>query len=381
MSPAPYRIFVSHYGDEKPIAQAVHDLLEQAYSGFADVYVSSEIAPGTDWLRDVKKSLNESDEVLTIFTYKSADRPWINIETGYGVMAEKVVTPVLFAGFTKAQLPVIYHVRQAVDSRSENDVTTLYNSILARIHKEHPTARTHWTQKEFWREWKKRIPSAEALSPETPHFSNDNPVVWLMGSHRHLEHEHEKQKALQVCQTLARAFMAGRFQIVMGTSRMLEYLADEYVNYIEDPQRLADAKGESWRKVLATEHAQSLKPAPNPIVLLGSLRRGSVREMFNDTIGRFPDIAILIGGRLPEHSGRTAEELRMAINAQIPLLPIQFTGGAARTVFPTTHPSLKDKVAELQTLTANVDRLAPLIVEIVIRQAGIQRGKFTPRQS
>jgi hypothetical protein len=375
-----YKIFVSHYSEEKPIAQAVHDLLEVTYSGFADVFISSDIAPGTDWLRDIKESLNGSDEVLSIFTYKSADRPWINIETGYGVMAEKVVTPVLFAGYTKADLPIIYHLRQAVDSRLENDVAALYNSILVRIQNKYPTVRPKWNQKEFWNQWNKRIPKAEALSPETPHRSSENPIVWLMGSHRHLVHKHEQQKALQVCQTLARAFMASRIQIVMGTSRMLEYLADEYVNYLEDPKRLAAAKGELWRKSLATEHAQSTKPAPNPIVLLGSLRKVSIRELFNDTIGRFPDIAILIGGRMPEQSGRAAEELTKAIEAEIPLLPIKFTGGAARTIEPSTHPSIKDKVEELQTLTGNVDRIGPLVVEIVERQSEIQRTKFIPRQ-
>jgi len=163
-----YIIFISHYDEEKPIAEAVHDLLEEAYSGFADVFISSEIGPGTDWLQNIKKSLNASDEVLTIFTYKSAERPWVNIETGYGVMAEKVVTPVLFGGFTRADLPIIYHLRQAVDSRAEANVASLYNSILARIRMKFPSARPRWYQKQFWHERHNRIPQAEALCPENP---------------------------------------------------------------------------------------------------------------------------------------------------------------------------------------------------------------------
>lgn len=376
-----YKIFISHYSEEKPIAQIVHDLLEEGYSGFADVFISSDVAPGNDWLYDIKKSLNASDEILTVFTYKSADRPWINIETGYGVMAEKVVTPVLFAGFPIADLPVIYHLRQAVNSRSEANVAALYNSILTRIRKKFPTARPLWDQKEFWQQWNTKIPAAEALCPENPQRSNECPVVWLMGSHRHLENKGEQQKALQVCQTLARALMMARFQIVMGTSRMLEYLGDRYVDYLENPQELAEAVGEPWRKTVATEHAQSLKPAPNPIILLGSLRKTSIRETFNDAIGRFPDIAILIGGRLPVRSGRAAEEFQMAKEAEIPLLPIQFTGGAAGKLHPTTDPSLKEKVAELQTLTGNMDRIGPLIIEIIRDQAAIQRSKFGANQS
>lgn len=232
-----YRIFVSHYSEEKPIAQMLHNLLEEAYSGLADVFISSDIAPGNDWLHEIKESLNASDEILTVFTFKSVDRPWVNVETGYGVMAGKIVTPVLSAGFTKADLPVIYHLRQAVDSKVEANVAALYNSILARIRQKYPTVRPRWDQKEFWRQWSENMNAAEALCPENPWRSNVNPVVWLMGSHRHLAHEHEQQKALQVCQALARAFMGARIQIVMGTSRMLEYLGDRYVDYLENPHR------------------------------------------------------------------------------------------------------------------------------------------------
>lgn len=377
MDSALYKIFISHYSEEKPIAEAVHDLLEEAYSGFAEIYISSDIPAGTDWLKDIKDSLNGSDEVITVFTHKSVDRPWVNIETGYGVMAQKVVTPVLFGGYTKSELPIIYHLRQAVDSRSESDVAGLYNSILSRIHMKFPTAKPKWNQKEFWKRWNKKIPTAVAMSPENPHQTNKTPVVWLMGSNRHLKSEHEQQKALQVCMALARAFMINQIQIVMGTSRMLEYLADEYVNYMENPKLLSEAKGEIWRKTIATEHSQSTKPTPNPILLLGSLRKGSIRETFNDAIGRFPDIGILIGGRMSENSGRAAQEFEMAIESKIPILPIKFTGGAASVVEPTTHISLKSQVEELQTLTGNIDRIGQLVVEIIEKQAIIQREKFT----
>jgi hypothetical protein len=357
VSPAPYNIFISHYGEDRPIAQAVRDVLGEAYSGFASAFISSDIAPGNDWLRAVKESLNGSDE-----------------------MTGKVVTPVLFKGYAKENLSVIYEVMQAVDSRSESDVAGLYDGILARVRKNFPTARPGLKdQKAFWAAWNDRVLRAEALSPETPRRWGERPVVWLMGSHRHLETERERQKALQVCQALARAFVTARFHVVMGASRMLEYLGDQYVNYLENPQQLADAEGDSWRKTLAAEHAQGARPAPNPVVLLGPLTQSSLRETFNDAIGRFPDIAILIGGRLPEQSGRAAEEFQRAVQAGIPVLPIQFTGGAARTVEPTTHPSLKDKVAELQTLVGNVGRIGPLVVEIVETQAAHQRAQYPPR--
>jgi hypothetical protein len=68
-------------------------------------------------------------------------------------------------------------------------------------------------------------------------------------------------------------------------------------------------------------------------------------------------------------------EYQLAIEANIPVLPLRFTGGAAAEVKDTLDASLKEKVKELQTLKSNIDRLGPLIVEIVEEQSAIQRSK------
>jgi hypothetical protein len=300
----------------------------------------------------------------------------VNIETGYGIMAGKVVTPLLFGGYTKSDLPVIYQLRQGVDCQLENDVVGLFNSVLARIRHRFPNARPKWNPNQFWAKWQAEIAKAVAVVPVSPPRGNDCPIVWLLGSHRYLNTEHLRQKALQVCQALARAFVEDRIQMVMGTSRMLEYLADSYEEFLENPLKLAQAEGELFRKTLASEHAQSHRPAPNPIILLGCLRRPSIRDTFADAIGRFPDIAILIGGRLGDESGRSAEEYQLAVNAQIPLLPLSFTGGAAETAPCTVDPSLAKEVAELKTLTGNIDRLGSVVLKIVREQANIQWKKF-----
>lgn len=376
-----YSIFVSHYSEEYPIAKAVKELIEESFSGFPEVFLSIDISRGTDWFQVVRERLTASDEILTIFTYKSVDRPWVNIETGYGIMAGKVVTPLLFGGYAKSDLPIIYQLRQGVDCQLENDVLGLFNSVLARIRKRFPNARPKWNPKEFWGKWQAEIAKAVALVPVSPPRGNDCPIVWLLGSHRHLNTEHLRQKALQVCQVLARAFVENRIQLVMGTSRMLEYLADSYEEFLENPSKLAQAEGEAFRKTVASEHAQSQRPAPNPIILLGRLRRPSIRDTFADAIGRFPDIAILIGGRLGDESGRSAEEYQLAVNAQIPLLPLPFTGGAAETAPCTVDPSFAAEVAELKTLTGNIDRLGPLVLKIVREQANIQWKKYGSRKT
>lgn len=374
-----YSIFISHYSEEYPIANAIKELIEEAFCGIPSVFLSSDISRGTNWFQKVKERLTASDEILTIFTYKSVERPWINIETGYGIMAERVVTPLLFGGYTKADLPVIYQLRQGVDYQIEKDVVGLFQSILTRIKDHFSALRPKWNSSEFWTRWQTVTAKAVALTPVSPPLSNDSPLVWLIGSHHHLN-TRLQQKALQVCQTLARAFLEDRIQLIMGTSRMLEYLADTYEEFLDNPLKLAEAEGEPLRKALSTEHAQRYISAPNPLILLGRLRRSSVRDTFADVVGRFPDIAILIGGRNEIASGRSAEEYQLALDAEIPLLPLPFTGGAAEIAPCTVDSSLKNDVAELNTLTGNIDRVGPLVLKIVREQASIQWGKFSRRR-
>jgi len=146
---------------------------------------------------------------------------------------------------------------------------------------------------------------------------------------------------------------------------MLEYLADEYVNYSERPEVLAESGGDDWRKAIATEQAQLSGPAPNPVVILGSLRQRGIREVFDEAIGRRPDLAILIGGRPAELAGRASEEQQLAKDAGIPLLPLKFTGGAAAHAEDTLAEPLRTKAVEIQKLTGNVDRLKILLTEII----------------
>lgn len=371
-----YKLFISHYSKERPVAEAAKYVLTEAYAGHAEVFISSDVPRGLDWLAHIKKRLTESDEVLTIFTHKSVDRPWLNIETGYGIMSGKVVTPLLCRGFQLTDLPIQYRIRQAVNCHNECEVLEFYNDVFSRIRGKSPRV-TSWDQPRFWDQWNQRIQQALQKIPLIPPRTAKRPVVWVLGSHRHLQEIAQQQTALQVCRVLARTCLENQIRLVLGTSRMLEYLADKYVNYMEDPEVLAAAPGEEFRKAIATEQAQTSKPAPNPVVVLGTLRSRSVREVFADAIGRIPDMAILIGGRVPEESGRASQEAELAIDAGIPLLPLKFTGGAAALLEDTLDPSLRDKVNELQTLVANVDRFGPLILEIIEEQVAISRDTPT----
>ena len=54
-----YRIFISYYSEERPIAEALKEILTQAYVGHADVFISFDVPKGMDWLQNIKNKLND----------------------------------------------------------------------------------------------------------------------------------------------------------------------------------------------------------------------------------------------------------------------------------------------------------------------------------
>ncbi len=369
-----YKLFISHHSYEWPIADALKTLLKEALVGHAEIFISFEIPKGTDWLQQIKSKLVGADEIITIFTEHSADRPWINIETGFGVMSGKPATPLLCQGYLVKDLSIIYQLQQSVDWKSKNDVLRLYNDIHSRIKKHNDLADVRWSQEQFWEKWENIIYKAAAKVPTKAIRNTPQPLVWFLGSHSHLENKNQQQKALQACQTIARACLNEKYRIVMGTSRMLEYLADSYEEFMENPVLLAKSEGEIWRKTIAIEHAQSLNNAPNPLVMLGSLRKRGVREAFNDSIGLIPDIAILIGGRPLDKPGRASVEQKLANEAGIPLLPLRFTGGAAGSTECTLDRSLSEDVKNIENIDNRLDEFGPAIVSIIEKQTAIGRA-------
>jgi len=371
-----YKVFISHFNQEQPLADAIKEVVKRAFVGHVKVFVSSDIPKGTNWLTEVRDRLQESDEVLTIFSFGSAERPWLNIETGFGVMSGKPVTPILFSGFLAKDLSTVYQLQQSVELTKREDVSRLYSDIQTRVRKKNPNAECVWQVAEFLENWMAATSEATGKVPLTAKRVNAVPVIWLMGSQSDLNDPREHQVTMQVCSIVARICITNRFQIVSGTSRMLEYLADEYENYREyfneHPEELANTKGEPLRKALASEHAMNAAAAPNPIILLGSLRHKGARATFDDAIGRIPDIAILIGG---QQLGRSSGEQQLANEACIPLLPIRFTGGAAASVSHTLNPTLNDKVEKLQMSAGRVDEMGKLFLELILSQIQLSQNR------
>ncbi|MEX3846027.1 hypothetical protein [Paraburkholderia sp. BR10882] len=107
--------------------------------------------------------------------------------------------------------------------------------------------------------------------------------------------------------------------------------------------------------------------AYNPVILVGSLRKPDIRQRFEESLGRIPDLAIVVGGR---SGGRTHEECAAAIAANIPLLPIAFTGGVAAEVTPALNTEAQAMLPDMRMGEGRVDALAVKLSAVIGAQLG-----------
>lgn len=366
-----YKIFISHYSGDRVIADSLESLIDEAFVGHVQPFISSTIPIGENWLTQIKNSLIEANEILTIFTRRAMDRPWVNIETGFGIMSGLPVTPILAGEFKLNELPIIYRLQQAVEEREDKEVINLFTSILSRVKKKSPRTRTNWTDQQFLTEWRARVTKAVASSPTSGSLPLDQPLLWIIGSHDGLS-PRDQAEALNVIRVLARIAFERRFRMVCGASRLLEYLADCHEDLAATGVLATNVPGDPWRKALGVAHAEAESPSHNPIILAGTLRTPNIRRRFDDAIGRIPDLAIVIGGRPRSLSGRTHEECETAHAAGIPLLPISFTGGAAAEVQPSLRPTAASLVADLNLTQGKLDRFAVVLLQVLQAQLDIE---------
>ncbi len=155
----------------------------------------------------------------------------------------------------------------------------------------------------------------------------------------------------------------------MGTSRMLDYIADQAAFLAGQHSQHVDPGRKAITKASAI--ANESKPVPMPIVLLGSLRsHQGVRRIFMDAIGKIPDVAVLIGGN-PQ--GRTEAEYSGACAADIPVLSLAFTGGAAPICPSTFDSEFAEEVERIQQCSGKMEKLGKEIILLVEKQSQKRR--------
>jgi TIR domain-containing protein len=362
------QLFISHIHEERTIAATIRDELYSCFGAQVEVFLAEDIPLGTNWFDEIKSALGRSDVLIVLFSKYSSSRPWINIEAGYGVMAGKKVIPICHSGFSKTDLPVIYGLLQAIDLLDTKDI----GRLLDQIARETQAGQFLGDKSGSVSRWIDKVSHAVRSTPRFAQPLNTAPCIWIIGSNRGLG---PKQSVFnkRFVTFLAQALMQRCFRVVFGRSRLLDILG-ESLNQEVDRSQVYGVDRDTLTEFSSTSamYKDVPKSAPNPVVVLGSFRsdRG-LSEVFMESIGHSPDIAVVIGGAL---TGRTREEVEHAKAAGIPVLPISFTGGVAATIEWSGDSSLLDRVIKIQHAKRDYSSIAQSICDVLEAQTVIKRN-------
>jgi hypothetical protein len=130
------RVFISHIHEEGEIAIALKKLIESAFLGMVDAFVSSSpksIKAGRKWLSEVTDALKECSVEVILASPEAVTRPWINFEAGCGWIRDIPVIPLCHSGMTKNKLPVPLNELQAVSAISPEDIHMVFATIAEAI--------------------------------------------------------------------------------------------------------------------------------------------------------------------------------------------------------------------------------------------------------
>jgi hypothetical protein len=90
----PYRVFVSHSGDDIWVAEQIARLIEER--GAATFLDRRDIAAGDDFRERIREEIPKCDELLALFTPWSRKRAWVRHEIGMADVLRKRVVCVFY---------------------------------------------------------------------------------------------------------------------------------------------------------------------------------------------------------------------------------------------------------------------------------------------
>jgi hypothetical protein len=133
-------IFVSHAATDEPIASLLQRAIEQVFANGVNVFASSvpgTIAPGSDWLRSVRESLDAAAAVVVIVTPISIQRPWVWFEVGasWARMEQDKgrIYPLCVPEIALGELPEPLGRLQALSLGSTADVRQFFDQLITQF--------------------------------------------------------------------------------------------------------------------------------------------------------------------------------------------------------------------------------------------------------
>ena len=129
------RIFISHYEKkDSALALTLSSIIVRAFPVCHEPFVSSHNLIGGDIsMKEIRRSLQNCDILITLCSPESAKRQWISIEIGAAWVNEKKIIPILLDGFRASELPGPsnwYHAISMKDKGFEEKFVQSLSKIL-----------------------------------------------------------------------------------------------------------------------------------------------------------------------------------------------------------------------------------------------------------
>ncbi len=139
-------IFLSHIHEERALAVLVKQALEDEFSGFVDVFVSSDgtsIPAGSNFLKRIEDGLADCVGAIYLISPASVKRNWINFELGAvwirnamsirSGAAEIPALPVCHSGATPGGLPAPLNNLNGITANQAAQLEFAFRSLQAAV--------------------------------------------------------------------------------------------------------------------------------------------------------------------------------------------------------------------------------------------------------
>lgn len=139
-------IFLSHIHEEKDLAKIIQTAIENEFSGFVKVFVSSDgstITAGANFLKRIEDGLTDCIGGLYLISPNSVKRNWINFELG-AVWIRNVLSvkngdvgiptiPFCHSGITPSKLPMPLTNLSAIEANNSAHLESAFKSIQTAV--------------------------------------------------------------------------------------------------------------------------------------------------------------------------------------------------------------------------------------------------------
>lgn len=139
-------IFLSHIHEEAKLAQIIQAAIEDEFSGFVEVFVSSDgktIPAGANFLKRIEDGLISCVGALYLISPTSVKRNWVNFELGAVWIRNSIAVrngeneiptvPICHSGMTPSTLPMPLINLTAIQANSASQLELAFKSIQTAV--------------------------------------------------------------------------------------------------------------------------------------------------------------------------------------------------------------------------------------------------------